>query len=36
MKAVHHKVNIVPVLAKADLLTKKEVLNLKKKVQNIY
>ncbi|XP_060563578.1 septin-2B-like isoform X3 [Ruditapes philippinarum] len=32
MKAVHHKVNIVPVLAKADLLTKKEVLNLKKKV----
>ncbi|XP_014780244.1 septin-2 [Octopus bimaculoides] len=32
MKAVHHKVNIVPVLAKADTLTKKEVLNLKRKV----
>uniref|UniRef100_A0A0L8GKA9 Septin-type G domain-containing protein n=1 Tax=Octopus bimaculoides TaxID=37653 RepID=A0A0L8GKA9_OCTBM len=31
MKAVHHKVNIVPVLAKADTLTKKEVLNLKRK-----
>ena len=33
MKAVHHKVNIVPVLAKADTLTKKEVLNQKKKVK---
>ncbi|XP_052798424.1 septin-2B-like isoform X3 [Mya arenaria] len=32
MKAVHHKVNIVPVLAKADTLTKKEVLNQKKKI----
>ena len=32
MKAVHHKVNIVPVIAKADTLTKKEVLNLKRKV----
>lgn len=35
MKAVHHKVNIVPVIAKADTLTKKEVLNQKKKV-NIF
>ena len=32
MKAVHHKVNIVPVIAKADTLTKKEVLNLKRRV----
>ncbi|GAB1602254.1 septin-2-like [Argonauta hians] len=34
MKAVHHKVNIVPVLAKADTLTKREVLNLKKKIMD--
>ena len=34
MKAVHHKVNIVPVIAKADTLTKKEVLNQKKKVSS--
>ena len=34
MKAVHHKVNIVPVIAKADTLTKKEVLNLKRKVRS--
>ncbi|XP_029651451.1 septin-2 isoform X2 [Octopus sinensis] len=34
MKAVHHKVNIVPVLAKADTLTKKEVLNLKRKIMD--
>ncbi|XP_012944970.1 septin-2 [Aplysia californica] len=32
MKAVHHKVNIVPVLAKADTLTQIEVNNLKKKI----
>ena len=32
MRTVHHKVNIVPVLAKADTLTKEEVLNLKRKV----
>jgi len=32
MKAVHHKVNIVPVLAKADTLTQIEVVNLKKKI----
>ena len=35
MKAVHHKVNIVPVIAKADTLTKKEVLNLKRRVSKI-
>ena len=34
MKAVHHKVNIVPVIAKADTLTKKEVLSLKRKVRS--
>lgn len=34
MKAVHHKVNIVPVIAKADTLTKKEVLNLKRRIMN--
>ena len=32
MKTVHHKVNIVPVLAKADTLTKQEVINLKRRV----
>lgn len=32
MKALHNKVNIVPVIAKADTLTKKEILNLKKRV----
>ncbi|KAK2178679.1 hypothetical protein NP493_531g03029 [Ridgeia piscesae] len=32
MKAVHHKVNIVPVIAKADTLTKAECLRLKKRV----
>lgn len=32
MKQLHNKVNIVPVIAKADVLTKKEVLRLKKKV----
>ncbi|XP_052238849.1 septin-1-like isoform X7 [Dreissena polymorpha] len=34
MKALHNKVNIVPVLAKADTLTKKEVLNQKTKILN--
>ena len=32
MKAIHHKVNIVPVIAKADTLTKVEVIKLKDKV----
>lgn len=32
MKAAHYKVNIVPVIAKADTLTKMEVQKLKKKV----
>lgn len=32
MKKLHNKVNIVPVLAKADVLTKKEVLRLKERV----
>ena len=34
MKMLHHKVNIVPVIAKADMLTKKEVARLKKRVTN--
>ena len=32
MKALHDKVNIVPVIAKADTLTKKEVEVLKKRI----
>lgn len=32
MKQLHNKVNIVPVIAKADVLTRKEVLKLKKEV----
>ena len=32
MKALHHKVNIVPVIAKADTLTLNEVKSLKQKV----
>lgn len=32
MKALHHKVNIVPIIAKADTLTLKEVKSLKQKV----
>lgn len=32
MKAIHHKVNIVPVISKADTLTKAEVYKLKKKI----
>lgn len=32
MRAIHHKVNIVPVIAKADTLTKTEVYRLKRRV----
>lgn len=32
MKKLHNKVNIVPVIAKSDVLTKKEIQRLKKKV----
>lgn len=32
MKALHNKVNIVPVIAKADTLTKKEVVSLKQRL----
>ena len=32
MKQLHNKVNIVPVIAKADTLTKTEVSKLKRKV----
>lgn len=32
MKAVHHKVNIVPVIAKSDTLTQQECMQLKRKV----
>lgn len=32
MKAVHHKVNIVPVIAKSDTLTLQECTQLKRKV----
>jgi len=32
MKQLHNKVNIVPIIAKADVLTKIEVAQLKKKV----
>ncbi|XP_014207884.1 septin-1 [Copidosoma floridanum] len=32
MKQLHNKVNVVPVIAKADVLTKKEMLRLKKRV----
>lgn len=33
MKQLHHKVNIVPVIAKSDAMTKKEILRLKMKVR---
>ena len=33
MRAIHHKVNIVPVIAKADMLTKGEVFRLKRRVR---
>lgn len=32
MKQLHNKVNIVPVIAKADVLTKKEIQRLKERV----
>jgi len=32
MKSLHHKVNIIPVIAKADMLTPLELKKLKKKV----
>ena len=32
MKSLHHKVNIIPVIAKADMLTPIELKKLKKKV----
>lgn len=32
MKQLHNKVNIVPVIAKADVLTKKEVQKLKNRI----
>ena len=32
MKSLHNRVNIVPVIAKADTLTKKEVNRLKKRI----
>jgi len=35
MKQLHQKVNIVPVIARADALTKKEVTELKKRVKCI-
>ena len=34
MKAIDNKVNIVPVIAKADTLTKEEVIKLKQRVRN--
>ncbi len=34
MKALHNKVNIVPVIAKADTLTKREILALKSKIMS--
>ncbi|CAH1800596.1 unnamed protein product, partial [Owenia fusiformis] len=34
MKAIHNKVNVVPVIAKADTLTKREVEKLKKKIMD--
>ena len=36
MKKLHHKVNIVPLIAKADMLTKIEVKKLKEKVRLPY
>ncbi|XP_071848396.1 septin-2B-like isoform X2 [Apostichopus japonicus] len=34
MKALHNKVNIVPVIAKSDTLTKKEIVNLKRRIMD--
>jgi len=36
MKSLHHKVNIVPVIAKADMLTQAEMKKLKQKVNSRY
>jgi septin 2 len=36
MKALHHKVNIVPIIAKADTLTLNEVKSLKQKVMQYF
>jgi len=36
MKKLHQKVNIVPIIAKADTLTKKEVTAMKKRVRIFY
>lgn len=36
MKTLHEKVNIVPVLAKADSLTPEEVRKIKMKVRTMY
>lgn len=36
MKQLHNKVNIVPVIAKADCLTKKEVQRLKTRVRTLF
>lgn len=35
MKKLHNKVNIVPVIAKSDVLTKKEIQKLKKRVTKL-
>jgi septin family protein len=34
MKALHHKVNIVPIIAKADALTSEELIQMKQNVRN--
>jgi septin family protein len=37
MKKLHHKVNIIPLIAKSDMLTKPEVKRLKEQVKfNLY
>ncbi len=36
MKQLHDKVNVVPLIAKADMLTIKEVEILKRRVSNLY
>jgi len=36
MKSLHHKVNIIPVIAKADMLTPLEIKKLKKKVNVLF
>jgi septin family protein len=32
MRAIHHKVNIVPIIAKSDTVTKEELIRLKRAV----